>query len=46
MKFLILLGLHISVACLILAIMSGFTMLVGYLIEVICYGRKNNQKRY
>ena len=40
MDFLFIMFLHLSIACLGLAMLTGFTMLLAYILEVICYGRK------
>lgn len=39
MDFLIIMFLHLSIACLGLAMLTGFTMLLAYILEVICYGK-------
>lgn len=43
MEFLFIMFLHLSIACLGLALMTGFTMLLAYILEVICYGRKTGK---
>ena len=39
MDFLFIMFLHLSIACLGLAMLTGFTMLLAYILEVICYGK-------
>ena len=43
MDFLIIMFIHLSIACLGLAIMTGFTMLLAYILEVLCYGSKTDK---
>lgn len=43
MEFVIIMFIHLSIACLGLALMTGFTMLLAYILEVICYGSKTNK---
>ena len=43
MDFLIIMFIHLSIACLGLAMITGFTMLLAYILEVICYVRKTDK---
>ena len=40
MDFLFIMFLHLSIACLGIAMLTGFTMLLAYILEVLCYGSK------
>lgn len=43
MNFLFIMFLHLSIACLGLAMITGFTILLAYILEVICYGCKTDK---
>lgn len=44
MNFLFIMFLHLSIACLGLAMITGFTILLAYILEVICYGSKADKR--
>ena len=43
MEFLMIMLIHLSVGFLGLVVMAGFTMLLAYILEIICYGCKTDK---